>query len=155
MHSLEARRIAVIAVAYAACAVLAACVRQQIPISRTASFAQDNSLANGHSIFQTGRDLAGKQITATGTPMFNRCSACHEADGSGGKHFDGGEVSADLRHPALVTDQRHPYDLGLLERAISTGVDNDGEKLDPVMPRWRLSRRDLHDVAEYVLTELK
>jgi hypothetical protein len=45
--------------------------------------------------------------------------------------------------------------MALLERAISTGIDNDGEKLDRVMPRWKMSARDLHDVAQYVLTKLK
>ena len=35
---------------------------------------------------------------------------------------------------------------------ISTGIDNQGEKLNAVMPRWKLSQRDLHDVAAYVLT---
>ncbi len=64
-------------------------------------------------------------------------------------------MSADLRHRALVTEQRHPYTEALLERAISTGIDNDGKPLNPVMPRWRLSARDLHDVATYVYTELK
>jgi hypothetical protein len=67
-------------------------------------------------------------------------------------HLPGGAVSADLRHAALVTRQRHPYTLALLERAISTGIDNDGKPLDPVMPRWQLTARDLHDVASYVLT---
>jgi hypothetical protein len=70
-------------------------------------------------------------------------------------HFADGAVSADLRHKALVVDQKHPYTLPLLERAIATGVDNDGEKLDPVMPRWKLSQRDLHDVAQYVLGGVK
>lgn len=135
--------------------VLVSCTQQHMTISRKVSSIPNSSLANGRSIFQTGRNLAGTQITAQSTPMFNRCSACHRADGSGGKHLAGGEVSADLRHQALVTDQHHPYDLALLERAIATGIDNDGEKLDPVMPRWRLSQRDLHDVAEYVLTQLK
>lgn len=70
-------------------------------------------------------------------------------------HLPGGAVSADLRHKALVTDQKHPYTLALVERAISTGIDNEGQRLNRVMPRWRLSRRDLHDVAYYVLTQLK
>jgi hypothetical protein len=60
-----------------------------------------------------------------------------------------------LRYKALVTDQKPPYTLALLERAISTGIDNTGEPLNPVMPHWKLSRRDLHDVAYYVLTKLK
>jgi len=152
---LFARHIVVIAAIYTTCVALTSCVRQQVSISRRASSPLFDSLTNGRAIFQTGRNLAGKQIVAQSTPLFGRCSACHRADGSGGKHLTGGAVSADLRHHALVTEQPHPYNLALLERAISTGVDNDGHKLDPAMPRWRLSRRDLHDVAEYVLTQLK
>jgi hypothetical protein len=70
-------------------------------------------------------------------------------------HLPGGAVSADLRHKALVTDQAHPYTLLLLERAIATGIDNEGKPLNPVMPHWKLSKRDLHDIAYYVLTQLK
>ncbi len=106
-------------------------------------------------VFMTGRDLDGRQIVAQTRPLYGRCAACHRADGSGGLHFADGAVSADLRHPALVEHQRHPYTLALLERAISTGIDNDGHKLDPVMPRWQLPARDLHDVALYVLKQLK
>ena len=70
-------------------------------------------------------------------------------------HLPGGAVSADLRYKALVTDQKHPYTLALLERAISTGIDNEGQPLNKIMPRWKLSNTDLHDVAYYVLTQLK
>ncbi len=77
------------------------------------------------------------------------------ANGAGGRHFADGAISADLRHAALVTQQQHPYTISLLERAISTGVDNEGKSLDAVMPRWHLSQRDLHDVAQYVFTQLK
>jgi mono/diheme cytochrome c family protein len=63
-------------------------------------------------------------------------------------------VSADLRHSALVVGQKQPYTLALLERAITTGVDNDGQPLNSVMPHWKLSHRDLHDVATYVFTQL-
>lgn len=114
-----------------------------------------SAISNGRSIFQTGRDVDGVQIVAHPSAMFSSCEACHRADGSGGKKFSDGAVSADLRHHALVDEQKHPYTLALLERAISTGVDNEGQKLDHVMPRWRLSQRDLHDVAQYVLLELK
>jgi mono/diheme cytochrome c family protein len=112
----------------------------------------DPSIANGKAIYQTGKDAAGVQITAKKPPLFHSCAACHRANGSGGIHLPGGAVSADLRHRALVTQQRNPYTLALLERAISTGTDNMGKPLDPVMPRWRLTKRDLHDVAAYVLT---
>jgi mono/diheme cytochrome c family protein len=113
-----------------------------------------SALANGRAIFLTGKDIDGVQITAAQPPLRPYCAACHGANGAGGLKFPDGAVSADLRHKALVTDQKHPYTLALLERAISTGVDDDGQKLDPVMPRWTLSTRDLHDVAWSVLTQL-
>jgi cytochrome c oxidase subunit 2 len=142
-----------IIVIYLACIVLVSCVREQATVSRSpASF---NYLADGRSIFQTGRNIEGVQITAQSAPLFNKCSACHRADGSGGIHLIGGAVGADLRHRALVTDQKHPYSLALLERAISTGVDSDGQQLNLAMPRWRLSQRDIQAVAQYVLTQLR
>lgn len=111
-------------------------------------------LANGRDIFLTGKDVDGVQITAAKPPLRPYCAACHRASGAGHVKLPDGAVSADLRQKALVTDQKHPYTLVLLERAISTGVDNDGNALDPVMPHWTLSKRDLHDVAWYVLTQL-
>jgi mono/diheme cytochrome c family protein len=113
-----------------------------------------SSLANGRAIFQTGRDLAGTPISAVPRPMAPTCAACHRANGAGGVHLPGGVVSADLRHAALVK-VRPAYTPALLERAISTGIDNQGQKLHPMMPRWRLSKTDLHDVAQYVWTQLK
>lgn len=110
--------------------------------------------ANGRAIFLTGRDAAGTRITAAHRPLYPACAACHRSNGAGAVHLPGGAVSADLRHAALV--HVHPaYTPALLERAISTGIDNEGKPLDRVMPRWRMSKRDLHDVAYYVWTTLK
>lgn len=111
-------------------------------------------LDNGRSIFQTGKDADGVTIVAAKPPLRPYCAACHGVNGEGGVHFPGGAASADLRHTALVTDQSRPYTLALLERAISTGIDNEGKPLDPVMPRWKLTEGDLHDVALYVFTQL-
>jgi mono/diheme cytochrome c family protein len=140
-----------LALVFALSAVVAGCAGSSAS-SSSATSSPHPSVANGKAIFLTGRDLRGARITAKRPPLFNACAACHNANGSGGKHLPGGAVSANLRHRALVTQQRHPYTLRLLERAISTGVDNEGKPLDPVMPRWQMSSRDLHDVAEYVLT---
>ena len=106
--------------------------------------------ANGRSIFLTGRDLEGHAIRAVPPPLHPSCAGCHRTDGSGGVHLPGGVVSADLRHAALVTHQKHPYTLALLERAISKGIDNEGKPLDKMMRHWQMSARDLHDVAQYV-----
>lgn len=112
-------------------------------------------LENGRAIFMTGRDLQGTRITASPRPYRASCVQCHRPDGSGGIHLPEGAVSADLRHRALVNDQKHPYTIVSLERAISTGVDNEGETLNPIMPRWRMSNTDLRDVATYVYEKLK
>ncbi len=119
------------------------------------TIAANVSNANGKAIFTTGRDVQGLRITAASPPLAPSCMACHRADGSGGRHFADGAVSADLRRRALVTGQRHPYTLALIERAITTGIDNEGKPLDKVMPHWRMPARDLQDVAQYVLTGLK
>lgn len=87
-------------------------------------------------------------------PLRPSCAACHGANGAGGIHIADHAISADLRHKALVTEQHPPYTQALLQRAISTGIDNTGQPLNPVMPRWKMSPRDLHDVAEFVLTQL-
>jgi mono/diheme cytochrome c family protein len=108
--------------------------------------------ANGKAIFQTGRDLAGTNVGMAQKPPVPACAACHRANGAGGMRVSRSATSADLRHANLVTHQKHPYTQALLERAISTGIDNDGKKLDSAMPRWKMSKRDLHDVAAYVLS---
>lgn len=117
--------------------------------------ARAGAIANGKSIFLSGEDLQGRRITATPPALYPSCADCHRPNGSGGMHLPGGAVSADLRHAALVTNQHPPYTVALLERAISTGVDNTGQPLNKVMPRWKMSKRDLHDVALYVYTQLK
>ena len=121
----------------------------------SATDARADALANGKAIFSTGRDSQGQTIAAQTPPLMPSCQACHGANGAGGVHLPGGAVSADLRYSALVSGQKHPYTMALLERAISTGIDDDGDSLDPVMPRWQLSKQNLHDVAYYVLHKLK
>jgi len=139
----------------AACSGAAKKTPAPTPAAHLTSNAATAALANGRSIFLTGRDVNGVQITAQHPPLSQSCAACHRPNGAGGKHFADGAVSADLHYSALVRGQKRPYTLALLERAISTGIDNMGKPLDPVMPRWKMSQRDLHDVAAYVLTQLK
>jgi len=122
--------------------------------ARATPNAAANAIANGRAIFQTGRDADGARIIARSKPLFQNCSACHKPDGSGGRRFPDGAVSADLRRRTMIHD-RPPWTLALLERAITTGIDNEGKPLDPVMPRWKLSQRDRHDVAQYLITQLK
>lgn len=134
---------------------LAACASQKPAAPPAAASPGAGPLANGRAIFTTGRDLQGNAITASPRPYKTSCVQCHRPDGSGGMHLPDGAVSADLRHRALVNEQKHPYTIASLERAISTGVDNEGQTLNPIMPRWRMSKTDLRDVAAYVYGKLK
>ncbi|HET9393860.1 MAG TPA: c-type cytochrome [Candidatus Rubrimentiphilum sp.] len=135
----------------AAAFAIAGCAQPAAP-NKAEALTAAAALKNGKSIFLTGKDSAGFRILAQQAPLRASCAACHRANGSGGVHLPGGAISADLRQKALVTDQNPPYTLTTLERAISTGVDNLDKPLDPVMPRWKMTPRDLHDVAMYVLT---
>ncbi len=127
----------------------------------------DNAAAieNGRSIFLVGKDVNGARIaTATPSRYYQSCAVCHNPDGAGGVQLADGTVSAEIGPHAHMLDQMAPmgamkgkmtpWTVALLERAISTGIDENGEELNPVMPRWKMSRRDLHDIALYVFTQL-
>lgn len=136
-------------------ALLACGGQRPAPSLSAAAAPKADPLANGRAIYMSGRDMAGRQMTASPPALRTSCMQCHRASGSGGMHLPGGAVSADLRHDALTKEQKHPYTIALLERAISRGIDNEGQPLDRVMPRWRMPQADLHDVAAYVYARLK
>ncbi len=120
------------------------------------------AIANGRSIFFSGTDLDGTRIsTAHPFRVYQSCAVCHGPDGGGGVELPDGAVSAKLGPNARMMDQMSsmngknaPWTLALMERAISDGLDQNGEALSPVMPRWKMSERDLHDIALYVLTQI-
>jgi len=132
-------------------AALGACASNSSGTKSAPAAAKVSVTANGRMIFLTGKDSQGFRINAQHPPLRASCAACHGANGAGGVHLPGGAVSADLRQKALAA-VKPAYTLQSLERAISTGVDNQGKSLNPVMPRWKMTPRDLHDVAEFVRT---
>jgi cytochrome c oxidase subunit 2 len=134
-----------------AMAALGACANNSAQTQRAAPAAKTAATANGRMIFLTGKDSHGFRINALHPPLRTSCAACHRAGGSGGVHLPGGVVSADLRQKALAA-VKPAYTLNSLERAISTGIDNQGKTLNPVMPRWQMTPRDLRDVAEFLQT---
>ncbi|MDQ2991499.1 MAG: hypothetical protein M3R30_01605 [Candidatus Eremiobacteraeota bacterium] len=123
------------------------------------------ALANGRSIFLTNTDIDGTRIT-TATPMryYQSCAVCHGPDGAGGVQLADGTVSAKLGPQAHMLDMASmgsanakdtPWTIALFERAISTGVDQNGDQLSLVMPRWNMSQRDLHDISLYISTQIR
>jgi mono/diheme cytochrome c family protein len=86
------------------------------------------------------------------------CADCHGADGKGGSGrmmmwlFE----APDIRY-SVLTVQGHgghgdepPYTDELIKRAITQGLDSEGNRLDPPMPVWQMSDEDLDDLIEFL-----
>ena len=87
------------------------------------------------------------------------CAGCHGKDGRG--RSEGGVSPPNVRWDALTRPyevtatlgrRRGPYTAPLVVRAVTMGVDASGQRLDPVMPRYRLSQRDAADLVAYLRT---
>ncbi len=123
--------------------------------------------SNGEQIYFTGTSQRGTPITAEMEPGMGRmrgsrltCASCH---GDGGQ---GGQIQMmmrsvdvpDIRYETLVgyehehEHEHEPYTQETIRRAITEGVDPDGEPLDWPMPRWSMSDEDLDDLIEYLKT---
>ena len=46
----------------------------------------------------------------------------------------------------------HGMDREDIIRAITGGVGDGGEELNPCMPRWQMTEKDVNDVVEYLKT---
>ncbi|NMG75654.1 ABC transporter substrate-binding protein [Aromatoleum diolicum] len=118
----------------------------------------------GKRIFLEGRSATGSSIAArvgagdTAMPgTVVPCANCHGADGRGRR--EGGVRPSDITWRRLATPygqrlesgREHPaYDAASLARAVSHGVDPAGNRLDPAMPRFVMSARDLEDLTAYL-----
>lgn len=92
----------------------------------------------------------GASVAAGAVLYQQNCSGCHGPDAQGGSAF-GGVRSADIRGGALRA-LRPPYTQALLQRAIADGVDERGQALNSVMPRWAgmLSASQQREIAAYL-----
>ena len=117
--------------------------------------------SNGERIYFTATSHSGKPIISSIGAMTMRggmmsCATCHGADGKGGR----GRMmmwtfnAPDIRYSVLTAGEGNetPYTDELIKRAITQGVDADGEHLDPPMPVWQISDSDLNDLLEYLKT---
>ncbi|NWL77601.1 branched-chain amino acid ABC transporter substrate-binding protein [Pseudomonas taiwanensis] len=85
------------------------------------------------------------------------CANCHGADGRG--RPEGGVRPPDITWRRLslpygqlqANGRSHgPYDEGALARAVSEGRDPAGNRLDPAMPRFVMSLRDMANLTAYL-----
>ena len=118
----------------------------------------------GKRIFVEGRSATGSSIAArvgagdTAIPgTVVPCANCHGANGRGRR--EGGVRPSDITWRRLATPygqrldsgREHPaYDAGSLARAVTAGIDPGGNRLDPAMPRFVMSARDLEDLTAYL-----
>src|SRR3990172_2649412 len=123
-------------------------------------YSKDSFSSNGERIYYTGIDSTGRRIGLEGGPMWlnmrgGSCVNCHGTNGKGGVPvMMGTEIPEDLTNlyaPHSQGDEKMvPYNDDLLKRAITKGIDANGESLDPTMPRWYLPEKDLNDLVTYI-----
>ncbi len=125
-------------------------------------YSKDSFFSNGERIYYTGIDSTGRRIGFEGGPIWlnmrgGSCVGCHGTNGKGGVPvMMGTEIPEDLTNlyaPHSHGDEKMvPYNDDLLKRAITKGIDANGESLDPTMPRWYMPEKDLNDLVTYIKT---
>ena len=124
--------------------------------------------SNGERIYYLGVDGEGKRIPIRGGPhwlkvMGGSCVNCHGPDGRGGfPIMMGTKVPGDIRFSSLASgrhsqggdegDNGHLYTGKDVKRAIRDGVEPDGDRLDPTMPRWKMDDQNLDDLIVFLKT---
>ena len=123
--------------------------------------------SSGERIYYTGIGINGYPIRFYGGPMWVRmhgggCVSCHGVHGRGGVPvMMGTAIPTDIRYKALIGKEKHAhggkekehhYTDALIKRAITQGLEADGELMDLTMPRWQMSEADLNALIEYLKT---
>lgn len=112
----------------------------------------------GERIYRDGTDEAGDPVPRSGMGMMvTGCVQCHGDDGRGGtlRMMMGTVEVPDIRWSTLSsphgTDNKElAFDSGSFGRAVREGVDPEGDRLNPIMPRWDLSDAQVAGVIEYL-----
>jgi cytochrome c oxidase subunit 2 len=88
------------------------------------------------------------------------CISCHGVHGRGGVPvMMETAIPTDIRYKALTGREKHVhegkeeeyhYTDELIRRAITQGLEPDGEPLDWTMPRWQMTEGDLIAIIEYL-----
>jgi len=135
-----------------------------VALTAACGLGQRSFSSNGERIFQTGTDDRGERIAHESGGMMmgmmvSSCADCHGSDGRGRRTmmFTTPNITyRNLTDPQGMLEpdgQRgHTYTDATIERAITQGLDAEGEPLGSLMPRWRLDEQDLADLVDYLKT---
>ena len=116
----------------------------------------------GKEIYLRGTSPSGREITGRvgeiDVPASTvSCAGCHGMRGEG--KTEGGVTAGNLTWPHLTkpygdthpTGRKHgPFNDSSFIRAVVNGVDSDGNELQVIMPRYKLSIEDMADLLAYV-----
>jgi mono/diheme cytochrome c family protein len=120
-------------------------------------------LAVGESVFRYGVGADGRPIARAvrggGRMMGRGCAGCHSSDGRGRSTmmFTAPDITyANLTDPQgmLMPDGTRDvtYTDASLYRAVTTGIDPEGDHLEWPMPQWKLSGREWQGLLAYLRT---
>jgi ABC-type branched-subunit amino acid transport system substrate-binding protein len=125
---------------------------------------QPDAAARGREIYEHGVAADGAQIKCVTGPentevpaAILKCVSCHNNDGRG--KAEGGVYPTNIRWSELAKPysvllpggrERPSYSERLVVRAITTGLDAKGNRLNETMPRYRLSHQQASDLVAYL-----
>jgi len=135
-----------------------------LPVRVVAAPEEPAGVELGRRIFLDGRNATGEPVSALvgmqGTALSGAsiaCGNCHGADGRG--RPEGGVVPPDITWQELTKPYGHvrpggrrhgPYDERSFARAVTEGLDPDGQRIDGVMPRYSLSVSEIAALTAYL-----
>jgi len=136
--------------------------------SRSNQYLNRDFESNGEQIYFTGTSRTGPPITfqmgnGFRMPMMRgqmACVDCHGENGEGGtlNMMMMGTFDVPNIKYAHLTEEEHsegeeehaPYKDETIKRAITEGVNPDGEPLDWPMPRWNMTDQQLNDMITFL-----
>lgn len=124
-----------------------------IPGGPAAQFPASSPESLGEQIYYTATGSGGRPIPYARGARFlammgGSCVNCHGEDGKGGfPIMMTSEEAPDIRYQSLKAEGMTDRDI---ERAIRDGIDEEGNELSPIMPRWQMNDEELQAIIAYL-----
>lgn len=166
-------RVPVVALLFVVASAMVSAATPPAPVVETTAHpagpSADSRIEAGRRIYLDGVLPSGEMITARVRNDvavggdFVICGTCHRRSGLGSSEgsqvipaIAGNTLFEPLRLPTrnlpLAPQQRPAYSKETLKRAIRSGVDANGELLDPLMPRYALDDDQIDLLIDYLKT---